>query len=270
MWEGSQSRQWGIAEWHSADIALDTLLACERPDLIVHCAGSGSVSFSIEHPLEDHQRNVATTAAVLEFARTRAPAASVVLLSSAAVYGQSALVPTPETAPLEPVSPYGFNKRAAEDLCRLYATQFGLACAVVRLFSVYGSGLRKQVLWDACRKLSGNGSPRFYGTGREKRDWLHVHDAATLIEVAGKRADKTCPVVNGGTGEATTLRDLLDHVFRLLDGREAPVFTGEARPGDPGQYCADIRVAQSWGWRPTVGWRDGVKEYVDWFLRGAA
>ena len=270
-WEERQRRRWGLAEWHAADVAADALLAHGgRPDLIVHCAGSGSVSFSIRHPAEDHLRNVSTTAAVLEFARTRAPGAAIVLLSSGAVYGQADRLPSPESSALRPVSPYGSNKQAAEDLCRSYAAKFGLACVVLRFFSVYGQGLRKQLLWDACRKLSGNEPYRFFGTGLETRDWLHVQDAASLIEIAASRADGTCPVVNGGTGRATEIRELLLYVARLFQRQDEPIFTGEVREGDPAHYCADTRLAQSWGWRPTISWQEGVKDYVDWFRQGAA
>jgi UDP-glucose 4-epimerase len=270
-WSDSRHREWGLDHWQSAEVALDALAAFERmPDLVVHCAGSGSVSFSIEQPEEDRRRNVSTTEAVLEFIRARAPAASVVLLSSAAVYGQAVEIPSPETAARRPVSPYGMHKLAAEELCHSYAAKFGLACAIVRLFSVYARELRKQVLWDACQKFSRDTPARFYGTGLETRDWLHVDDAASLIELAAARADRTCPVVNGGTGTATELRHLLQHVSRLFQRRDGPSFTGEAREGDPTHYRADNRLAQSWGWRPTIAWEDGVKDYVAWFRREAA
>ena len=158
-----------------------------EPDVIVHCAGSGSVGFSMTHPYQDFQRTVATTLAVLEYARLYAPRARVAYPSSAGVYGEVQKLPIAETDPLSPASPYGVHKRFAEELCASYAQHFGIAVAVVRLFSVYGAGLRKQLLWDASQKIM-RGENRFFGTGEEIRDWLHVEDAASLLIAAAGHA----------------------------------------------------------------------------------
>lgn len=270
-WAQHEWRDWGISRWHSADISLESLVTFAGvPELIVHCAGGASVGFSIERPLQDYQRTVSTTAAVLEFARIHARKAAVVMPSSAAVYGNAPELPIAESAPLQPLSPYGEHKRMAENLCRLYSEEFGVATAIVRFFSVYGCGLRKQLLWDACDKLARNEPPRFSGDGTETRDWLHIEDTATLIERAGARAGRDCPVVNGGTGQAVAVRELLTHLFRLLGRDDDPVFSAAGRDGDPKHYLADIRAAQRWGWNPGVNWRDGLKRYVAWFRQGAA
>jgi len=73
-----------------------------------------------------------------------------------------------------------------EDLCLSYAGRWGIRTSVVRLFSVYGPSLRKQLLWDACEKFR-RGDNTFAGTGSELRDWLHVKDAAALIATAAER-----------------------------------------------------------------------------------
>ena len=69
-WDRSEWQQWGLADCHLADITLDSMLTyAGRPDVILHCAGSGSVGFSMDHPFQDYQRTVSTAAAVLEFIR---------------------------------------------------------------------------------------------------------------------------------------------------------------------------------------------------------
>ena len=269
-WDRAQSQAWGLSNWHTADVTLESLITyAGRPELIVHCAGGASVGFSIERPLQDYQRTVSTTAAVLEFARIHAREAAVVMPSSAAVYGNAHALPIAESAPLQPVSPYGEHKRMAENLCRLYAEKFGVATAVVRFFSVYGPGLRKQLLWDACDRLARNEPARFFGDGAETRDWLHIDDTVALIELAGGQAGRDCPIVNGGAGQAVSVRELLTHLFRLLGRNDDPVFSGGGRNGDPKHYLADIKAAQRWGWKPGVNWRDGLQQYVDWFRQGA-
>ena len=100
---------------------------------------------------------------------------------------------------MNPVSPYGVHKKIAEDLCRSYGQHFKIASCVIRLFSVYGVRLRKQLLWDECLKLSKN-EITFFGTGQETRDWLHIHDVVNLLFTAAEHASSHCPTVNGGTG----------------------------------------------------------------------
>lgn len=264
-WVRDEWQAWGIDEWHSAEITLETLITyAGEPEVIVHCAGSGSVAFSMTHPYQDFQRTVATTLTVLEYARLYAPRARVIYPSSAGVYGDVKKLPIIETDPLSPASPYGVHKRLAEDLCASYAQHFGIAVAVVRLFSVYGAGLRKQLLWDASQRIAA-GENHFFGTGAEIRDWLHVEDAASLLIAAAAHASTQCPVVNGGSGTGVTVREILAELFAGFGRSDAPAFSGEVRSGDPLGYVADIARARQWGWQPLVDWKQGVREYTGWF-----
>ena len=267
-WGRDEWRRWGVAEWHTADVTVDTLTTyAGEPDTIFHCAGSGSVAFSMTHPHQDWQRTVASTLAVLEYMRLQRPQARLVIPSSAGVYGQVARIPISTQDPLSPASPYGVHKKIAEDLCRSYAQHFGVRSALVRLFSVFGIGIRKQLLWDACTKLS-QGRASFGGTGDETRDWLHVEDAAQLMLTAARNASTQCPVVNGGVGEAVRIGDVVGLIAERLGGGVQPEFSGQTRAGDPMHYQADVSGALAWGWVPQ---RDRVAEmqaYVDWFRNG--
>ncbi|HKB60711.1 MAG TPA: NAD-dependent epimerase/dehydratase family protein [Gallionellaceae bacterium] len=268
-WARAEWRQWGLSEWHAADITLESLLTYGgKPDAVIHCAGSGSVGFSISSPYQDFQRTVDTTAAVLEFVRLSVPRARVALPSSASVYGNAARMPLSEQTPCQPVSPYGVHKLVAEWLCDDYASNFGVRVSVVRLFSVYGTGLRKQLLWDACHKASQD-MHVFSGTGNETRDWIHVEDAAKLLLLATEHADDTCPVVNGGTGVQVTVREVLDELYRALGRGGSPAFSGVVREGDPLHLQADTGRIHAWGWRPRVDLRDGLRDYARWFAEGA-
>ncbi len=267
-WTRSEWRAWGLAEWHAADVTLDSLLTyAADPELIIHCAGSASVAFSMVHPAEDFRRTVQSTLAALEFARSRAPRAPFVLPSTGSIYGsvEGAVL---ETTPTRPQSPYASHKLMAEQLCAEYGRFFGQRTAVVRLFSVHGPGLRKQLFWDACNKLS-RGDAVFAGSGAEVRDWLYVEDAGALLVRAAEHADPGCPVVNGGSGTGATVREVVEALAAALGAATAPSFSGDARPGDPGRFVADTARARAWGWSPEVSWREGVRAYCEWFLKGA-
>ena len=269
-WSREDWRAWGIDEWHAVDVTLETLITyAGEPEQIVHCAGSGSVAFSVAHPYQDFQRTTQTTIATLEYARLHAPAAHVVLLSSGAVYGNAEQLPTPEVAPLAPASPYGVHKALAEQLCVAYARQFALNVAIVRLFSIYGNGLRKQLLWDACRKLR-QGDAVFAGTGEERRDWVHVSDAVELLFAAAKHATPDCPIVNGGSGRSASVAEVLTILKRAFPDVDAIRFSGSQRKGDPEHFQADIARARAWGWQPAVTLEAGIAQYLAWFESGVA
>lgn len=269
-WPGESPEAFGIHRWIGTDVDLAALRGVgERVDLVVHCAGSGSVGFSCLHPAEDFRRTVDTTLAALEFVRLENPGARVIYPSSAAVYGSAPDHPIREDDPLNPVSPYGFHKRIAEELCRSYAVNFGLDAAVIRFFSVYGAGLKKQLLWDACARLSrGKGSVEFFGTGDETRDWLHVDDAVGLIRAVSQSPERNL-LVNGGSGVRTSVRQVLTLAAEAFGTGRAITFNGATREGDPRYYHADVTRALGLGWRPAVRLEDGIRDYVRWY-RGMA
>lgn len=264
-WDLEEQLAWGVSRWYSGDVSLESLRAMGlAPNLIIHCAGSGSVGASLTAPYSDFERTVSATAAVLEFLRVDCPGAKLVYPSSAAVYGIAEQFPMSENAQLLPASPYGVHKKLVEELVAEYAQFFGLNCAVVRLFSIYGEEFRKQLLWEACRRISDNESI-FFGTGDETRDWLHVSDAVALLVAAAEHASPSCPVVNGGFGAPVSVRDVVSELFRLMGRTDLPSFCGTQRPGDPLHYHADIRGAFAWDWQPKIALQVGLARYVSWF-----
>ena len=268
-WSRGEWQNWGIADWYPSDITIESLITyAGEPDWIFHCAGSGSVAFSMSHPYQDYQRSVSTTHAVLEYIRTVHPAAALVLPSSAGVYGLAERMPINVNEVLNPVSPYGLHKKMAEDLCLSYGKHFGVRTAVVRLFSIFGVGLRKQLLWDACSKIAAKNAI-FSGTGNETRDWLHVEDAAKLMVFAAQNASPNCPIVNGGVGKATSISEVVNAIVEDIGSTQIPIFSGASRPGDPLHYLANISEALAWGWIPIQNWRDNIRSYVHWFKDGA-
>ena len=261
----SEARTWGFDEWHNADVDMDSLLSyASDVSIIVHCAGSGSVGFSLSNPMKDFERTVWTTHHVLEYIRTVSPQTRLLYPSSAAIYGDQEALPLTTDMTPNPISPYGVHKSIVEKLCVMYAKQYGVRVAVLRLFSVYGNGLKKQLLWDACRKLS-QGISTFWGTGEETRDWVHVSDVAQAFLIAEEKASPECPVVNVGTGHAVKIKDVLGILFEAYGAQEQPSFGGEVNVGNPSHYVADVAAMSEWGWHPSVDLTQGIREYVRWY-----
>jgi len=259
---------WGLARWQSGDVdvaAITALVAGEAPMAVIHCAGGSSVGAAAAAPLDDYRRSALSTAEALEFVRLQAnPAARLVLASSAAVYGDQGTRDLGEASPRAPISAYGCNKVAAEDLCRTYAGLHAVPVSVVRLFSVYGEGLRKQLLWDAMRKFAGGGG-RFYGTGQELRDWVHVDDAARLLGMAALQPQGRHAVYNG-TGTQATTRQVLARLAECAGFPGEPVFDGEAHAGNPVRLTGDGTHARSvLGWAAATPLQAGLARYAEWF-----
>lgn len=268
-WSRQEWETWGLTEWHNCDITLNSLCSyADNPDLIVHCAGSGSVNFSMTHPMQDYQRTVETTINVLEFMRLYAKDSRLVYPSSAAVYGNAETIPIPESAALKPISPYGVHKVVSEQICKSFANHFGIHVTVVRLFSVYGRGLRKQLLWDACNKIN-NEDLNFFGTGNEIRDWIHIDDVVALLLCAGAHASPDCPIINGATGNGTSVKDILCEALKIFEVTGKPKFSDVPRPGDPAGYIGDVTLAMQWGWKPTIPWKEGVQDFIQWYMEGS-
>ncbi len=237
---------------------------CKEPNKIIHCASSSSVPYSVFYPKEDFERNVNSTLEVLEFMRLYARDAQLVIPSSAAVYGQKEKFPISVNAKINPVSPYGNSKIISEMLSKFYASHFKLKISIVRFFSIYGPGLKKQLLWDACKKAI-LGDHTYHGTGLEKRDWIYIEDAASLILLALENASVSMPIFNGGSGVAISIKELLIFLYKELGIDSRPKFSGSVREGDPKNFEADIKESLALGWKPNTFWKDGVLKYVKWF-----
>ena len=90
----------------------------------------------------------------------------------------------------------------------------------------------------------------------------------TFRLTAVSHAAGSCPIVNGGSGQGTSVREILSMVFQEFALQHAPRFSGDARIGDPAGYQADTQMAASWGWEPEIPLTVGIKRYVDWFKKG--
>lgn len=237
------------------------------PTTIYHLAGGASVVGSINQPHEDFIRTVTGAEQLLEWMRINVPQCRLVAVSSAAVYGARHSGPIAETAPLDPMSPYGQHKRMMEQLCQSYAATFGVKSIIMRLFSVYGPMLRKQLLWDLCSRLQdGHTTLVLGGTGSEMRDWTNVRDVACLLAaVPGYNLPEACHVLNGGSGVGTAVSQIARCVIDSWGRGPSIDFSGQTRAGDPTSLISDSTRLEALGFRWTTRLEAGVNEYVQWF-----
>ncbi|GAB56976.1 NAD-dependent epimerase/dehydratase [Glaciecola punicea ACAM 611] len=257
--------KFGLDHWKNANVTIEAMRDYGISfDIIIHCGGSGSVGFSVENPYGDFKKTVDGTLEVLEFIRLYSPESKLIYPSSPAVQGEHCDSPILESYVGKPCSPYGYHKKIAEELCRSYSEKYGLKVSIVRLFSVYGVGLRKQLLWDAVGKLSKeNSEADFWGTGQETRDFIHIDDVMYIFEQLAKQ-NLDFVLVNGGTGIKTSIRQTVEKIREYLKKEVNIVFNNEIVPSNPMYYCASMGHISSLidcNFKPL---EPGLLEYVTW------
>jgi len=261
----SECEEIGLDYWYKSDVCIKAIREIGVVfDAIVHCGGSGSVGFSVEHPYEDFKKTVDGTLEVLEYIRLYNPKAHLIYPSSPAVQGECDDAPIEEAYVGKPASPYGYHKKITEDLCKSYSEKYSIKVSIIRLFSVYGNGLKKQLLWDASRKLiDSTDTVEFWGTGNETRDFIHISDVLKIMENLVEVEDIYL-VVNGGTGIKYTIKEVVQMIKDLLSSSGVIRFNQQVNEGNPIYYCANVKKLKEISANNPKTFEEGLKEYIKW------
>lgn len=260
-----ESKEIGLDYWKKDDVSIKAILEFEQTfDLIVHCGGSGSVGFSVENPYLDFKKTVGGTLEVLEYMRVHNPNAHLIYPSSPAVQGEHPDAPIKEEYIGKPASPYGYHKKIAEDLCQSYSEKYDLRVSIVRLFSAYGNGLKKQLLWDACKKIENSKDKVvFWGTGEETRDFIHINDVLSLLDILLNKEDRFI-LVNGGAGIKHTIKNVVEMIRDSINPKIEIKFNNIVNIGNPIYYWADTRKLENYGFKANKKLEQEIKNYVAW------
>lgn len=250
------------ADLRTADVAalLDGI------DVVFHQAAQPGVRLSWNDGFEAYvAHNVLATQRLLEAALTITPRPRVVYASSSSVYGNQPRYPTRETDLPAPRSPYGVTKLAAEHLCVLYATNFGLATLSLRYFTVFGPRQRPDMsIHRLCESaLHGKAFPR-YGDGMQVREFTYIDDIVRANLLAAEADVAPGEVLNIAGGGEIALNDLIDLVGELA-GSPVRIDAQPAMPGDSLRNGGAIdRAHELLGWTPEAPLRAGLERQLQW------
>ncbi len=227
-------------------------------DAVVHLAAATSVLGSIAAPAAVHRTNVEMTAALLELAR-RCGVSTFVLASTNAVVGDVGQDTITEDLPLAPLTPYGATKAAAEMLLAGYAGAYGMRAPAVRLTNVYGPGMthKDSFVPRLLRAAASGGSVQIYGDGEQRRDLVHVADAALAMASAAVRWPSGPVIVAGGRSYSV---NEITAAARDATGRPITVEHVAAKDGEMPAVVVDLARARSRGYRASVPLVDGLRE----------
>jgi UDP-glucose 4-epimerase len=138
------------------------------------------------------------------------------------------------------------------------------------VFSAYGEGLRRQILWDICRKAIREDVVSLDGTGLETRDFVHAADVAEAVAIVAHHAAFAGETFNVGTGLETSVGELARLLVGSLGVDREIRFSGLTRVGDPRNWRADISALRRLGFEPAVSIKAGAAAYAAWAERELA
>jgi nucleoside-diphosphate-sugar epimerase len=236
---------------------LDDQLPLEGVSHVFHLAGETGVVGAWNDPTQFHLINTHGTVRVLEQCRKSGCSLTFV---GAYIYGIPRFLPITEDHPVQPNNPYAFSKWMAEEACRWYAEEYGMAITALRLFNVYGPGQSDRFLIPRIvdQVLDSKQSAIELMDLAPKRDYLHVEDAIRAF--VQSRAKSGFNVFNVGSGSSHSVAEVVELVMTSCGIQKPVIDKGQARPNEIPDVVADFgRIRAFCGWEPRIDLKTGIR-----------
>jgi UDP-glucuronate 4-epimerase len=252
--------------------ALRTLVAAERPEVVLHFAAQAGVRHSLTDPFAYARANLLGHLSILEACRHASPQPRIIYASSSSVYGGNTKVPFSENDPVErPVSLYAATKRADELMSETYAHLFGLQQIGLRFFTVYGPwGRPDMAYWTFTESILRGRPIAIFNNGNQKRDFTYINDIvngilACLRQPPHFESGRPHRVYNIGNNRPVSLMRFIEILENTI-GKPAIRELRPAQPGEVHETFADIeQIAADYGYRPETAIEDGLPTFVSWY-----
>jgi nucleoside-diphosphate-sugar epimerase len=237
----------------------------KRADVVFHLAGQPGVRSSWGTSFADYVRNNVTVTQRLLEASGHAGIMRFVYASSSSVYGNTPRLPTSESDPCRPFSPYGVTKLAAENLCTAYADNGIVETVSLRYFTVYGPRQRPDMAFSRFINMALRGEPvPLYAGGEQIRDFTYVDDVVRANLAAAVRPVRPGALFNIAGGVRVTMADVLLLLEEVMD-MPLDIRRTQPQPGDVRATAGDTAAAnETLGWSPSVDLRSGLERQVNW------
>jgi UDP-glucose 4-epimerase len=236
-------------------------------DYVFHEAAQAGVRASWGKEFSIYTRmNIESTQRLLEYYKEQ-PLKKFIYASSSSVYGDVTL-PMNEQMKLQPLSPYGVTKLAAEHLCYLYNKNYNIPTVSLRYFTVYGPRQRPDMgIHKFVHDIIHNNIITIYGDGNQTRDFTYIDDVVNA-NLNAAISSITGEVFNIGGGSCITVNKLIQIIERTCNIKSLVTY-GKKQKGDVPDTLADITLASTLlKWSPKTNIYDGIKFFVDWYQKG--
>jgi UDP-glucose 4-epimerase len=257
-------------EWFQGDFgdAASLAKAIETFDVIYHLV-NGSTPLSANLDMAgDVQRNILSSLGLFEICRKLGVSRLVFVSSGGTIYGCAQQIPTPETAPTDPITAYGINNLAIEKYLALYQHLHQIDYRILRISNPFGpfqTSIKNQgVIASMITRTLRNEAIEIWGDGSVVRDFIFVDDVVDAL-VAAARDRSSTRIFNIGSGEGHSLRQVLASVEALLD-KTLNIQWKPGRPLDvPISVLAIDRAREILGWTPKTSFKDGLNKTITWW-----
>lgn len=246
-----------------------------RPDVVFHLAAQMNVRKSVEEPAFDANSNVTGTVAMLEAARLAQCKRFVFASTGGAIYGEQEYFPADEQHPIQPKSPYGVGKRAAELYLEYYGRYGGIATTSLRFANIYGPRQNPKgeagVVAIFINRLLASENLTVNGDGSQTRDFVYVTE---VVDACLRAAEMTFAegfkVFNVGRGIENSVNDIVTVLGDLAkeagDLKELSVLHGPALAGEQQRSVINSRkLAEELGWETAIDLKAGLSRTLDSF-----
>lgn len=264
-----QAKTTGKMAFHEADIRDASIVGlvkgCE-PEIIFHLAAQADVRVSVSNPTLDASVNIIGTLNVLEGARLAKTRRIIAAASGGTLYGEPAdnEIPTKESAPHRPLSPYGVSKKSMIDYLSTYSVLHGIDYVALALANVYGP--RQNAHGEAgvvaifTQRLLDEQNVTIYGNGGQTRDFVYVDDVVRAFVLAATKGGGL--VLNVGTGRETSINELFEVVSSNTGATENAIYS-EGRVGELRRSCLAVeKINEKLSWSPEIALSQGIRETV--------
>jgi len=263
--------------------AVAKFFADAPPDVVVVAAAKvGGIKANNEYPVEFLLENLRIQNNIIRSA-FEAGVRKLLFLGSSCIYPKFAPQPIPETAlltgPLEPTNEaYAIAKIAGIKLCQAYAREYGATFISVMSTNLYGPNdsfdLETSHVLPALLRKAHDAKTRnqneliVWGTGKPRREFLHVDDLASACLLLLEKYDSP-EIINIGCGEDITIRELAELICDVV-GFNGELVWDAAKPDGTPRKLLDITKIRALSWQPTIPLRQGIAQTYDWFLANRA
>jgi UDP-glucose 4-epimerase len=243
----------------------------QEVDCVYHLAARVIVPESVLYPREYNQVNVGGTVTLMEAMRD-VGVRRVVFISSGTIYGNQRIQPLRESCRPNPRSPYAVSKLCAEYYVRTIGDLWGIETVCLRVFNAYGPGQRlpptnAPVIPYCIRQAVDNGTIVVHGNGAQSRDYVYIDDVVNAMVAASAIPDINRLIINVGSGEETTVNDVVRHVLDIT-GAKPEIVMNQTHDSGPSRMCADLALAEKkLAYKPRVSLREGLERTIQQDVR---
>ncbi|MGZ5263689.1 MAG: GDP-mannose 4,6-dehydratase, partial [Kaistella sp.] len=253
---------------------LEKIFAKHKIDAVIHLAALAGVRPSIEKPLDYEDVNIKGTMNLWEICR-EFKINKFICASSSSIYGNNINIPFAETDQVDkPISPYAATKKCTEILGHVYHHLYGIDMIQLRFFTVYGPRQRPDLaIHKFTQLIADNQEIPFYGDGSTSRDYTYIDDIIDGIMKSIQYLEKNenvYEIINLGENEVINLDEMLATIEENLEKKSVKKLM-PMQAGDVQKTNADITKARALiGYNPTTHFQNGIKKFVEWFLRNGS